>query len=356
LIFELDNGMMGPLHEELDEEIVEGTMKRLRIFGVLLLVAGAGFLAAQSKIVLKVKVQRANVRSEMSLTAPVIREVPLGTLLEASQKSGEWYEVAITNDLGVSLTGYIHMNTVDEVGGGEEAPPPKPKAKPATPAPPPVYTETPIEDRGYAPMKSGFKVMAAYGLASYSYKSDPDTAILDKYKKSLGGIAAGIGYESGGQFGLEIDVMYLPKGVHYKGSTSDFGVAGTFEMSVKTAQVSVPVLLKLTVASNPGIYLLGGGEIAYVLSAKAGLKYDIQGIGSGSEEEDFKENIKPLDYGVVFGGGISLPMGSSRLFVEARYHMGMANLQKSNTGYEGAVPSDFNPKTSLLLVAGGIRF
>jgi hypothetical protein len=329
-------------------------MKRLRVFGFLLLVAGVALVAAQSKIVLKVKVQKANVRSEMNMTAPVIREVAQGTLLEANQKTGEWYEVTVTNDLGVSLTGYIHLNTVDEVGA-QPTPPPVVKPKPK-PTPPPATVDVPVEDRGYAPMKSGFKVFAGFGLANYTYQSDVDLATIDKYKKSLGGVAAGFGYESGGQFGLEIDFMYLPKGVLFKGNTNDFGYNGTFELKINTAEVSVPILIKATIASNPGIYLLGGGEIAYVLSAKANASYNITGLGSGTESEDFKDNTNSLDYGVVFGAGVNLPLGGPRVFVEARYHMGLANMQKSNAGFEGTVPTDLSPKTSLLLVVGGIRF
>jgi len=329
-------------------------MKRLRVFGFLLLIVGVALVAAQSKIVLKVKVQKANVRSEMNMTAPVIREVTQGTLLEATQKAGEWYEVSVTNDLGVSLTGYIHMNTVDEVGA-QPPPPPVVKPKPK-PTPPPVVTDAPIEDRGYAPMKSGFKVIAGFGLANYSYNAGAEAATVDQFKKALGGVAAGFGYESGGQFGLEIDFMYLPKGVRFEGSTSSFGAAGTFDLKINTAEVSVPVLLKYTIASNPGIYILGGGEIAYVLKAEANLSYNIPGLGTGTESESFKDNTNSIDYGAVFGGGVSLPMGGLRFFVEARYHLGLANLQKSNTGFESEVPSDFNPKTSFLLVAGGIRF
>lgn len=336
----------------------EAVMKRIRIVVLFILAAAIAAFAAQAKIILKVKVQQANVRTEMNLTAAVIKEIKQGTLLEASRKAGEWYEISVTNDLGVSLTGFIHANTVDEVGV-PPAPPRPTETVPAKPKPtatPPVVTDSPIEDRGYAPMKSGFKVMAAYGMGNYSYKSDASTSQTDKYKKSLMGIGGGIGYESGGQFGFEIDLMYLPKGVRFEGSTNDFGYAGTFDLKINTAEVSVPLLLKYTIASNPGIYILGGGEIAYIMSAKADYSVDIPGLGSDSGSEDFKANTSSIDYGAVFGGGISLPLGGLRFFVEARYHLGLANMQKNNAGYEAEVPSDFNPKTSLLLVLGGIRF
>lgn len=90
-------------------------MKRMRLFSLLFLIAGLVIAGAQSKIVLKVKVQKADVLSEMSLSAPVIKELAQGTEVEASRKAGEWYEIETTNDLGVSLTCYIHISAVDVV-------------------------------------------------------------------------------------------------------------------------------------------------------------------------------------------------------------------------------------------------
>ena len=87
-------------------------MKRRRLFSLIFLIAGLAIAGAQGKIVLKVKVQKADVLSEMSLSAPVIKELAQGTEVEASRKVGEWYEIETTNDLGVSLTCYIHMSAV----------------------------------------------------------------------------------------------------------------------------------------------------------------------------------------------------------------------------------------------------
>jgi hypothetical protein len=331
-------------------------MKRFRLFGILFLLTAFAFVAAQEKIVLKVKVQKANVRSEMSMTAPVIKEVKLGTLIEAAQKVGEWYEVSVTNDLGVSLTGYIHLNTVDEVG----APPAPTKPAEVAPRPQPAVTapvsEAPPRVPRVVSYAGGFKVLAAYGMGSFAYTSDANTQALDKFKKSRTGFGGGVGYESGGRIGFEVDLMYLPKGVKYSGSTADFGADGTFEVDIDTAEVSVPVLLKFTLVPNPAIYLLGGGEIAYVMNAKAKIAYDIPSVGTGTDETDFKDtdDINQIDYGVVFGGGVRLPLGGMNIVVEARYHLGMANLQKNaQNDFAGM---DYSPKTTLFLILAGLRF
>ncbi len=92
-------------------------MKRIALVLVAMLVFGGMILSAQTTV-LKVKVQTANVRSQPDTGAAVIKQVKLGTLLESKQKVGDWYEISVTNELGVSLTAYIHVNVVDVVTGG----------------------------------------------------------------------------------------------------------------------------------------------------------------------------------------------------------------------------------------------
>jgi hypothetical protein len=299
----------------------------------------------------------ANVRSEPDLNASVIAQLKAGTLLESRQRIGDWYEISVQDAKGIGQTGYINASVVDVVGGAAPAQPPvqqpvREETRPVEPARPVLREEPPVLGSSLPRSSGGFKVMAAYGLASMSYKSTADSAEFDKYKSSLTGFAGGIGYESGGRLGFEIDLMYLPKGLRFKGLVE--GV--DFDVKVRLTQISVPILLKFNLVDNPGIYLLGGAEIAYVLSAKADYSlvapdYDLDESGS----EDIKENVAPLDYGLVLGGGVRLPLGPLNVFFEARYHLGLANTEKTNEGYED-VPSDSAPKTNLILILAGIRF
>ncbi|MBN1938148.1 MAG: outer membrane beta-barrel protein, partial [Candidatus Aminicenantes bacterium] len=307
------------------------------------------FLSAQTTV-LKVKVQTANVRSQPDTGAAVIKQVKLGTLLESKQKVGDWYEISVTNELGVSLTAYINVNVVDVVTGAAPAPVPE-EVRPVTPpvaAVQPPRAESPVRDMSYAPVavnRGGFKLMAAFANASLAV-SDNMLDPYDEWKKPLSGFAGGLGFETGGTLGLEIDLMYLPKGIRYKGS--DSGV--DFDIKFMFTQISVPVLLKFNLpvqGINP--YILGGGEIAYVAQAKYTWNVT-DGSSSDSGEQDVKEDVNQIDYGLVFGGGIGLPLGGMNLIVEARYHMGMANLGKD------PAPGDPTVKSNMFLILAGFKF
>jgi hypothetical protein len=57
-----------------------------------------------------------------------------------------------------------------------------------------------------------------------------------------------------------------------------------------------------------------------------------------------------MDYGLVLGGGIGLPLGGMKLVAEVRYHLGFANLVKDPT------PEDPKIKSSLFLIMAGFKF
>jgi opacity protein-like surface antigen len=324
-------------------------MKRIALVLVLALVLGGLALSAQT-FVLKVKVQSANVRTEPDTNSAVVKQVKLGTLLEAKQKAGDWFEITVTNDLGVNLTAYIHSNVVDVVSGGgevgrEEAPP----VRAAEPVRQPARVEAPVYDQSYAPAspaKGGVKLMVGYGMGNIAYTTDQDTTEIDKYKTALPGFAGGVGFETGGTVGLELDLMYLPKGVRFKGTDS----GTTFDYKVEMTQISAAVLLKLNFPmSGISPFALGGGEVAYISSAK--VNYTVSSGGqTESGSEDFKEDSVSMDYGLVLGGGIGLPLGGMKLVAEVRYHLGFANLVKDPT------PEDPKIKSSLFLIMAGFKF
>jgi len=319
-------------------------MKRIAVILVLALAIGGLALSAETTV-LKVKVQTANIRVQPDINAAVVKQAKMGTLLESEQMVDDWYEVSVTNDLGVTLTAYIHANVVDVVSGGAEV---QPEAQPVVRPVQPTQPAPQAYNQGYAPAKTnpgGFKVMAAYGMASLTYSEDPADE-YDRYKKSLMGLGGGIGFDSGGVLGVDISLLYLPKGIRYEGS--DSGVDFDFKMRIN--EISVPVLLKFNLPVK-GItpYLLGGGEIAYVAQAKYDYEYSAGG-DSDSGSEDIKDDVAQIDYGLVLGGGLGISLSGINLVAELRYHMGMANLVKD--------PEEGDPtvKSSMLLLLAGFKF
>jgi len=144
--------------------------------------------------------------------------------------------------------------------------------------------------------------------------------------------------------------MYLPKGVRLQGTAPDTDPEIDFDFKAHFNEISLPVLLKVNIpVQNLNPYLLAGGEIAYI--AKAKYSYNVtDGVDTESGEEDFGEDTADIDYGLVFGGGVGIPLGGMNVFVELRYHLGMANLEKNPE--EG----DATMKTNLFLLMAGLKF
>lgn len=324
-------------------------MKRSAVVLVLALLFGGLALAGEAATVLKVKVATANVRSEPDINAAVVRQLAAGTLLEAEQMVGDWWEIQVTDKSGNNVIGYIHANVVDVVSGGDEPTPEEtqPVRRPEpTRAQPPVYRQ--YETAPAYP--GGFKLLAGYGMASLKTSAEAENP-YDKYKKTLDGIVGGFGYEGGGQVGFEIDFMYMPKGIRYKGAEEEEGVEYKFDMKMRITEVSAIALLKFNLpvqGVNP--FLVGGGEIGYVIGAKYDYEYSADDE-SESGSEDIKDSTKDIDYGLVLGGGLGFDLSGMSLQAQVRYHLGLANLVDP-----GDEETDDTVKSSMLMLVVGIKF
>jgi len=71
-------------------------------------------------------------------------------------------------------------------------------------------------------------------------------------------------------------------------------------------------------AASARPYVMAGPSLGFLLSAK----YDFK----DGPEYDAKDETKGLDLGVGLGGGVSIPRGDKTFFAEARYVLGLTNI------------------------------
>ena len=114
-------------------------------------------------------------------------------------------------------------------------------------------------------------------------------------------------------FSFQPELMYSAQGADY---SEEF-----FDGSVKLDYLNLPLMAKYYVAE--GFSLEVGPQIGFLLSAKD--KGDSDGV---SYDEDIKEFIKGIDFGVNFGAGYKLDNG---LNFGARYNLGLTDV---NDAYE----------------------
>jgi hypothetical protein len=176
--------------------------------------------------------------------------------------------------------------------------------------------------------RKGFKIFGGVAMADITHSSVPEVD-PDRFKESKMGFLGGIGYEFGSRFGAEIDLLYFQKGVMFQGSFSEAvaGFNGNFKGKAFIDELSALILAKLRIKAGPTPYIIGGGEMAYILSTKG--KYEFNNTSenqSQSGTEDYTEGVNRFDYGLVFGLGLELEAGPVSLFIEGRYHLGLADI------------------------------
>lgn len=202
----------------------------------------------------------------------------------------------------------------------------------------------------------GIKVFGGLSLGTLRLSETEGTEDFDQYKSSIMGLAGGIGFLTGGQVGVEVDIMYVQKGVKLDATNADANGVGLldFDVSLVINQIAIPVLLRFKFTPGTSPYILLGGAVSYILSATAEYTYSIEGESdTGSQDlfEDDAENLNRLDYSVIGGAGFELAMGFMRLFFEGRYIYGLANI-----AHDSQTDAGDWMKLSTILIMAGIGF
>jgi len=301
-------------------------MKRHIIMVLLFVLVLGGVLLAKENIVLKVKVQTANVRSGPDAASEVIAKISSGTLLESSDRDGAWYEVTVVNQSGKSVTGFI-QNSVVEVINDEKEEVARPRAA--------SRREAPKARAAKQFAGGGFKLMAGLSMDNVNLS---ETLPADAKKTSKMGFMGGLGYEGGGMIAFELDLLYRPGGTILKSTDP----ANKEKIAISGTAITLPIMLKVRFLRGTTPYILAGGEVGYLLNQKV----VITAADGTTTEADTTDDVNRLVYGLVFGGGVELQAGGMNLLLEARYLLGLSNLIKD------AEPGTYMRPTALSIMLG----
>jgi hypothetical protein len=137
-----------------------------------------------------------------------------------------------------------------------------------------------------------------------------------------------LGFAVGGQaivpindmFSFRPEVLFAMKGAFNEAST------GSGEFEINFSYIDVPLLLQVNIPMegvvNPNIFI--GPTLSYILSAKA----KTSGFpGEADTDEDIKDDLKSLDYGITLGVGAVV---AEKFTIDARYTLGLATIDDSD--------------------------
>lgn len=169
-------------------------------------------------------------------------------------------------------------------------------------------------------------------LARWYFEDDTD---IDKdWIKDLPGlyIAAPVEVEVSNHFAVQPELAFVRKGVRLNYEDSD--EASTFKIDARTKldYLSLDMLLKGKFGTDIlQFYAVGGPGIAYATKGKVAMELTAGNGTTTTEEEtadiDFKEdNVSRFDFSMLFGAGIEVPLGTGNFVLDARYNLGLQNL------------------------------
>lgn len=187
--------------------------------------------------------------------------------------------------------------------------------------------------------------------------------ILDFDKNNYVTYAMGgfLEYHLNPMFALQLNALYNMKGVfvetEFETTVSDsILINGSLEQTLKFSYFSFPLFAKLSFGNPSGIrpYLLAGPEISILLFAEVKTKSKICATVSDEsytfydiQKENIKDECKSLEFSFNLGGGMEFPLGYMKGFIDARYGLGMSQVNE-----EG----DEDLKNNVIYVNVGLKF
>jgi hypothetical protein len=196
------------------------------------------------------------------------------------------------------------------------------------------------QDRGTA-----FGLKGGVDSASFHGSGDLDTGDAQIPPERRTGLVGGafLAIAAGRSVLIQPEVLLTQKGARY--------ARGGDELAYDIDSLEVPLLLKVR---------LGGGSVRGALfgGPAAGFTLGSRVVArSGGREErsnDTSEQLRSVDWGLAFGGGVDIAAGSGTLTLEARYTLGLAPLVRDPE--PGETRSSFVPKSGVASLLLGYAF
>ncbi len=330
-----------------------------------LLALTAFVLAADLRI--EVTVRSANVRLKPALDSPVVYSAPIGLVLRAGEKAGEWYLVDLPADAsGPAVRGYIHESVVREVSAAGPAPKAAVEPKPAPartavkPKPKPSAVKK-ASTRGAASRKKIYvRLGAGYASKSFDYDNSRTFPMYgetgsasERYSVDASGMSfdAGVGFMFTPSFGVELS--FTPASGKSKGTfAADFPHPFYFDlMRVKewtndglkysASELNLDVLYAIPATRRIGLYVGAGGT--YFMGVKIESLQSLNWTETGYPYFDL--NVSPAyasssasTFGFNAVGGMDYRLSEGfAVNLNARYSSGTAKIKIE--GNEISIPA-----------------
>jgi hypothetical protein len=142
----------------------------------------------------------------------------------------------------------------------------------------------------------------------------------------LFGAGAVFGFELRENVFLQLEPKYIRKGAKLlfeepEEPSPDYPWSPYYDFQFSL--VEVPALFRIVFGEQIKRYAFFGPSFGFLLKSELEVEFD-----EVTYTADIKEITKNIDFGLIFGTGVSLPVGRGQIFIDGRYAAGFANLSK----------------------------
>lgn len=101
------------------------------------------------------------------------------------------------------------------------------------------------------------------------------------------------------------------------------------DVSVDYLEIPLALLVKIPAGTSVAFHVLGGGAVGFNTNAQGSLSF--QGL---SESTDIGNEVKNVDFGVLLGAGMSVPIQQIAFVLDARWTLGMTSIDDSGANLD----------------------
>jgi hypothetical protein len=138
--------------------------------------------------------------------------------------------------------------------------------------------------------------------------------------RTVWGAGCILGVSLGEYLSIQMEPKYIRKGGML------MMVGSVVEYTADVSAIEMPLFLKAGYGTTIRPYVFAGPTIGYLLTA------DVEAELSGlAVKADWMPVSNKIEYGIIVGAGVSVPVWRGSLSVDGRYHFGLNNLNKGGT-------------------------
>jgi hypothetical protein len=173
-------------------------------------------------------------------------------------------------------------------------------------------------------------IKGGVNFATLTFDADPQP----DFKYRIGLVGGGFfTLPLGSHFDVQPEILFSQQGATFD--------ATDVEPEIRLDSLVTPVLVRFTPGSSGrGLVIFGGPSIGFTLTAKVKAA-----ASSTNTTEDISDQVKGVDYGVVFGAGWE----AGRLTIDGRYTWGVSALEADET-------AEATTRHRVIAVMAGVRF